>query len=46
MNVLFLVGNGFDISAGLKARYEDVLKTFTSALDYHAPDMFNSGQVA
>jgi hypothetical protein len=28
MNVLFLVGNGFDISAGLKTRYEDVLNSY------------------
>jgi hypothetical protein len=28
MNVLFLVGNGFDISAGLKTKYEDVLNKY------------------
>jgi hypothetical protein len=28
MNILFLIGNGFDVSAGLKTRYEDVLNDY------------------
>jgi hypothetical protein len=31
-NILFLVGNGFDISVGLKTRYKDVLSSY---LEHH-----------
>jgi hypothetical protein len=48
MNVLFLVGNGFDISAGLKTRYEDVLNRYltdtksNSAFDDIKKDIYDN----
>jgi hypothetical protein len=48
MNVLFLIGNGFDISAGLKTRYEDVLNRYladtksNSAFDDIKKDIYDN----
>lgn len=33
MNVLFLIGNGFDLNVGLKTRFKDVLKSYLKRED-------------
>jgi hypothetical protein len=36
MNILFLIGNGFDISTGLITKYEDVLNRYLAETDFNS----------